>query len=87
MNVDNGGDRHWLLRARSIALLWRVFIAVLALTVLAQLLWDVHGHFGIDGRFGFNALYGFSSCVAMIVFAKVLGWLLKRPDDYYSDDD
>ncbi|HET6604224.1 MAG TPA: hypothetical protein VFG21_08430 [Xanthomonadaceae bacterium] len=86
MNPGNGDGRHWLLRRRSIALLWRVFVAILALVVLGQALWEVHGYFGVDGWFGFNAVYGFVSCVAMIVFARVLGWLLKRPDDYYRDD-
>ena len=33
---------------------------------------------------GFNAVYGFLSCVAMVLFARVLGWLVKRPDDYYE---
>jgi multicomponent Na+:H+ antiporter subunit D len=44
----------------------------------------VHGHFGADGWFGFGA-FGFLSCVAMVVFAKLLGLLVKRPESYYRD--
>jgi len=80
-----GKHDHWLVRPRTIRLLWRLFAIILALTVLAQALIDVHGHFGPDGWFGFNAAYGFASCVVMIVVARALGGLLKRPDDYYIE--
>jgi hypothetical protein len=78
---------HWLVRPATIRLLWRVFGAVLGLTVAAQLWIAVHGHFGADGWFGFNAAFGFLSCVAMVVFAKLLGLLVKRPESYYRDRD
>ena len=45
---------------------------------------DHHPHFGLDGTFGFGAWFGFAACVALIVFAKALGALLKRPDTYYD---
>lgn len=76
----------WLERPRTIRLLWIVFIVALALTVLAELFVDRHGVFGIDGTFGFNAWYGLVTCVAMIVAAKALGVLLKRPETYYEAD-
>ena len=38
------------------------------------------------GWFGFHAWYGFLTCAAMIVFAKCLGLLIKRPDTYYGED-
>ncbi len=65
--------------------LWQVFIAVLVLTVLAQLAVDAHPHFAAERLFGFNALYGFLACAALILVAKGLGLLLKRKDDYYGD--
>jgi len=58
---------------------------VLALTVLAQLVIDIEGYFGVDGWFGFGAAFGFGSCVIMVFAAKLLGMLLKRRDDYYHD--
>ena len=60
---------------------------VLALTVAAQLFIKVKGYFGVDEWLGFGAVYGFGCCLAMVLFAKALGFLLKRPDDYYTQDD
>jgi hypothetical protein len=76
---------HWLVRPATVKLLWIAFIALLALTVLAQLALPVEGHFGADGSLAFNAWYGFGACAAMIVAAKLLGALLKRRDTYYDE--
>jgi hypothetical protein len=76
---------HWLDELRNVRLLWRVFLAVLALTVLAEFAVDLHPHFGVDSLFGFHAIYGFLACLVMIVVAKALGVLLRRPDHYYED--
>ena len=84
MNDDNEQD-HWLARPTTIRKLWWVFSAVLALTVAAQLLIYVKGYFGADGWFGFGAVFGFLSCLAMVLVAKALGFVLKRPADYYDD--
>jgi hypothetical protein len=82
-------DDSWLSRPSTIRLLWRVFALVLAVSVAAQLLFKVKGYFGMDGWLGFGAGFGFLACVAMVLFAKALGWFLKRDEDYYSgrDDD
>jgi hypothetical protein len=77
-------DDHWLTRESTIKRLWIVFVLVLAVTVLLDLVIANHPYFGLDGTFGFSAWFGFASCVAMIVFAKVLGGVLKRPDTYYD---
>lgn len=79
-------NRHWLVRPRTIRILWIVFLTILAVTVLAGLLFDAHAWFGIDGSFAFNAWYGFSACVGMVVVAKLLGRLLQRKDSYYERD-
>ncbi len=80
-------EGHWLTRPATIRKLWWGFSAVLALTVLAQLLVYVKGYFSVDGWFGFGAVYGFVSCVLMVLFAKALGTFLKRPADYYAEHD
>ena len=88
MNEKN--DDHWLVRPDSIRLLWRVFWAVLALTVALEVFIKVKGYFGVDEWIGFGAAFGFVSCVAMVVVAKGLGFILKRDQDYYrpeEDDD
>lgn len=78
-------DDHWLVRPGTIRRLWQILIAVLAATVLAQLAVEAHPHFAVEAWFGFNALYGFLACAALIVFARGLGLLIKRKDDYYGD--
>ena len=65
--------------------LWAGFIAVLALTVLAELVVEARPHFAIERLFAFNALYGFLACAVLILVAKTLGLLLKRRDDHYDD--
>ncbi|MBI1396684.1 MAG: hypothetical protein GC151_11945 [Betaproteobacteria bacterium] len=79
-------DRHWLTRPGTIALLWVVFVLVLAGTVVAEAFIHRHAHFEVTSWFGFNAVFGFASCAVMIVGAKVIGFVLKRPDTYYSED-
>ena len=76
---------HWLARPSTIRLLWRVFAAVLVALVALQLLVKVKGDFGVDGWFGFGAAFGFLSCLAMVLVAKGLGFVLKRPEDYYAE--
>lgn len=83
-------DNHWLVRPSTIRLLWWVFAAILSVTVLLQLVFKVKGYFGIDSWFGFGAAYGFLACLAMVLVAKGLGFVLKRGEDYYekgADDD
>jgi hypothetical protein len=77
-------DDHWLTRESTIRRLWIGSIAVLAATVLMDLAIEHHPYFGLDGTFGFGAWFGFVCCIAMIVFAKALGAVLKRPDTYYD---
>jgi hypothetical protein len=83
--MPNNDDDHWLVRESTIRLLWIVSVAVLAILVLADLLVEHHAHFGLDRTFGFNAWFGFASCVALVLIAKLLGLILKRPDTYYDD--
>ena len=77
-------DDHWLVRDSTIRLLWIIFAAVLVATVLMDLAIAHHPYFGLDGTFGFGAWFGFVSCAAMVIFAKALGAVLKRPDTYYD---
>lgn len=78
---------HWLDEPRNVKRLWRGFLVVLALTVLAELLVHLHPHFEIESVFAFSAWFGFMACAAMIVVAKALALVLKRPDSYYGKRD
>jgi len=81
----NGSDRdHWLVQPQTIRRLWITFIIVLGGLVALDLVVAHHPHFGIDGTFGFGAWYGFFACVGLVVLAKAIGAVLKRPDTYYD---
>jgi hypothetical protein len=69
---------------RTARILWVTFIAILVLSVLAELRVHRHPIFGIDRIFGFYAWYGFASCIALVGLAKLIGWVLKRRDTYYD---
>lgn len=75
---------HWLVRPSTIRKLWIGFSVALALVVLAQTVIYVKGYFGFDAWFGFGAVYGFGSCLLMVLVAKLLGVVLKRPENYYE---
>lgn len=77
--------QNWFYRESSIKKLWIGAIVILALTVLAEIVIALHPHFEIEALFGFHALFGFLSCIAIVVFAKLLGILIKRKDDYYDE--
>lgn len=77
---------YWLDQPRNIKRLWRGFLVVLVLTVLAEFLVQMHPHFAIESIFGFNAWFGFLFCAVMILMAKGLALALKRPDTYYGNN-
>lgn len=84
---DARKDDHWLARPDTIRKLWWLFSALLVALVAAQIFIKVKGYFTIDGWFGFGAAFGFLSCAIMVVAAKLLGYVLKRPEDYYDGED
>ena len=63
----------------------KAFIAVLAASMLAELLIEKQPHFDPERFFGSYALYGFAACAVLILAAKAIGAVLKRPDSYYDD--
>ena len=78
--------QNWFYKESSIKKLWRGTIVVLALTVIAEFFIKLHPHFEIESYFGFHAVYGFLACVVMVLFAKGLGFFIKRKDDYYENN-
>jgi hypothetical protein len=73
---------HWLVQPATIRGLWIASLVLLVALVLLDLIVKHHPHFGIDGTFGFGAWFGFGACVVLVLFAKLLGVFLKRPDTY-----
>lgn len=85
MSSPPNTPEHWLDEPRNVKRLYRAFIGILALTVVAEFAVHLHPHFAIESIFGFSAWFGFGACAAMIVLAKGLALVLKRPDTYYGD--
>ncbi|MEJ2094509.1 MAG: hypothetical protein P8X93_04930 [Gammaproteobacteria bacterium] len=76
--------KHWLYTDEGCRTVWRIGLAVLAITVIVEWFVSLHPYFTIEKVFAFHAIFGFLSCVAMVLFAKVLGFFIKRRDDYYD---
>lgn len=85
LEPDPQARPHPITQPQAVRRLWFAGCGILAVTVVAEPFVHLHPHFGFDGWFGFHAWYGFLTCVAMVVFAKVLGIFLKREDRYYGD--
>ena len=79
-------SKHWLIQSKTIKKLWFLMLVILFLSIIIQFIFPVYGHFKIEQSFGFGAWFGFITCVLMIVLAKILGFLIKRPDNYYEPD-
>jgi hypothetical protein len=84
---DPAGPRHWLDDPQNVKRLWRGFLVVLVLIVLAEAPLHLHPTFAIEGVFGFSAWFGFLACAVMIAGAKALAVWLRRPDTYYEPRD
>ena len=61
-------------------------IAVLAMTLALEFTMHPHASFGIDGTKFFHAWYGFVACLGIIIVSKLLGVILKRPENYYDEE-
>jgi hypothetical protein len=75
----------WLDDPLNVQRLWRAFLQLLALLVLAEAFVALSPHFAIERLFGFHAWFGFLACAVMIGIAKLLGLVLKRGERYYDE--
>lgn len=73
-------------KAVLIRILWAVFILILFLVSAAELMLHRHVIFGIEGTPLFEVFFGFGSCVAIVLISKLLGFLVKKPEDYYIQE-
>ena len=83
-------QKHWLYREENRKKLWWIQFAILGLAILPELFMHHHGYFEkigitVDTEPGFYPWYGFVTCALMVLGAKLLGFVLKRKDDYYDE--
>ncbi len=76
----------WFDHAPNIRRLRIGFYIVLALLVAPDFFLHKHSLFSrIEAWPGFYAFFGFASCVVIILISKLLGFVLKRREDYYDE--
>jgi len=77
-------NQHWILKKENIKKIWICSIILLSILVLIQTIFPIKGHFEVERWLGFGAWFGFLVCVLMILFAKLLGLVVKKSEDYYE---
>lgn len=75
---------YWLDRRENVTKLFLGLCGVGLALALADLIVHRHDAVGFAQGFGFYAVYGFVACVALVLTAKALRRVLKRPEDYYD---
>ena len=86
MNVP-GQETGWADRPEVRQRIRYVLYALCALLALADFVVHRHVVNAIERIPAFYALYGFVALVAVVLLAKGLRRLVKRPEDYYGDGD
>jgi len=80
----NDDRKYWLDDPLNVTrIYWGVFI-ICGLLFVADAFYHKHPHFAAEGWFGFYGIFGFVACVALVLAAKALRVILKRPEDYYD---
>jgi hypothetical protein len=77
--------QHWLDSQENVTKLFRGLLTVGLALVAADLVVHRHDEIGFAAWLGFYAFYGFVACVALVLTAKAMRRVLKRPEDYYGD--
>lgn len=79
-----GERERWLDRKQNIdKVYWGVW-SLCALLLLVEPLMHKHGEFSFEDWFGFHAGFGFVACIGLVLAAKMLRVILRRPEDYYD---
>lgn len=80
----DSGKRYWLDRKENVTKVYWSVWALCGLLLLIELAVDMHGAFAIEHWFGFHGLFGFVACVGLVLVAKALRRILRRPENYYD---
>jgi len=75
----------WVDKPGSAGKLFWGLAVVCGLLFLLDFTYEHHGHFDIENIPGFYGIYGFVMFTGLILVAKALRVLIKRPEDYYGD--
>lgn len=76
--------RYWLDRSENVTKLFRGLWVIGTALIVADLFMHKHEEFGFAGWLGFYGLFGFVACVTLVLTAKALRRILRRPENYYD---
>jgi len=78
--------QHLFDKPRNVRRLLYTLYSVCALLLGVEFLYHRHAVHPWDGWPGFYAGYGFFGCVLLVLVAKLLRRVLKRPGNYYGEE-
>ena len=76
--------QHLFDKPENVRRLFRVLYLACALVLAADLFVHRHVEHDWESLWGFYAGFGFAACVSLVLIARQLRKLLKRPEDYYE---
>jgi len=76
--------QHLFDKPENVRRLLRVLYLACALLLAADLFVHRHAEHDWESLWGFYAGFGFAACVSLVLIARQLRKLLKRPEDYYE---
>jgi len=82
MHGDDG--KYWLDDPANVTRLYRGVWIVGLLLVALDFVLHRHDDLAFAETWGFYAFYGFVACVSLVLTAKGLRRLVRRPEDYYE---
>lgn len=82
--VPDGERSYWLDDPGNVTRLYRGLWVVGLILVALDFVLHRHDDLDFAATYGFYAAYGFVACVALVLTAKGLRRLVKRPEDYYD---
>ena len=82
--MRSDGRKYWLDDPVNVTKLYRGLWVLGTLLVALDFVLHRHDDLGFAATYGFYAAYGFFACVSLVLAAKVLRRLVKRPEDYYE---
>lgn len=87
MDGENRQEEYLFDRPRNVRRLFRVFYAACVILLALDFILHRHATHAWEHLPGFYGLFGFTACVTLVLIAKQLRRVLKRPEDYYDVDE
>ena len=82
----NDEKKYWLDDPRNRSRVFYALAIVCVLLVVADFLYEKHGHLDYQNWFAIDAAAGFLAYCTIVFSAKALRKVLRRKEDYYEDE-